>query len=193
MEITPQLIAGVAAVVAAVIAAILSAVNLAVSGRREQLRWRREALTEVLVRFVDTTFQGVPSAAFDLRLSGGDPEKYRQGAIDSHAEMVNSLTRMRMLARNRVVKKAVEIHAVQDRIYDAIYHDADLMDTGEFEMLVTKRRRLRNEFLKLARRNLGLWGSAEIDDSQAPTGPSMRAVTKEVPAMRIHLVREPKP
>lgn len=193
MGITPELIAGVAAVVAAVIAAILSAVTLAVSGRREELRWRREALTEVLVQFVDTTFQGPHSEAFNLRLSGEDPERYRQTAIDAHAEMVNLLTRLRMLARNRVVKKAVEIHAVQDRIYDAIYSDADLMDTDEFGVLVAKRGRLRNEFLRLARRNLGLWGSAEIDTSRAHVGPSMRAVTKEVPAMRIHLIREPKP
>lgn len=68
-------------------------------GRREERRWRWEALTEALVAFLDTSFRGPSGKAFEARVAGENYDEYRQNAIDSHAEMPTLMTGLRMLAR----------------------------------------------------------------------------------------------
>lgn len=144
--------------------------------------------------FLDSTFKGAPGDAFELVRQGKSPEKYRQGAIDSHAVMVDSITKLRMLANLRVVRTAEEFHSVQDRIYDAIYKPSDPpMPVHDFNALKAQRIALRNQFIKLARRNLGLSGATPINDTTPNMGPSMRATSKEIPEMKIHFLNETSP
>jgi hypothetical protein len=63
--------------VAASLAAVLAGVNLVVSGRREHAKWARETLVEVLVDFVDASFESkdaVKHAGTAVSTSSGKAE-----------------------------------------------------------------------------------------------------------------------
>lgn len=183
---------------AAILAAVLAGLNLALTGWRDERRWRREALTEVLVTFLDATFKGVRKTAVDDRDNGLDISVHEQASINSHVDMLTSMTRLRMLADAKVVRQAEAVHENLDEMYDLVYKIDRIVDPAEatiahetFAAKVTERQSLRNEFVRLARSNLGLTGAAPIklggtDDS----GPRLREVTKDIPEMKVHLVSD---
>src|SRR5947209_3143340 len=95
---------------AAVVAAILSALNLIVTGRREEVMWRRSALTEALREYADLSFGMTRAArrAMSLRANGKRRElrDLWKSEAELHQRSTDQLTRIRLLASRRVLRAA---------------------------------------------------------------------------------------
>ena len=74
--------AAVVAAVGAVGAAALSAVTLYLTGKREQKTWRRDAVVEAMVQFMDGSFSRYSERAFDTRRAGESVDRYMRRADD---------------------------------------------------------------------------------------------------------------
>jgi hypothetical protein len=111
--------------VAASIAATLAAVNLVLSGRREHVKWAREALIEVLVDFVDASFDSKDAVKHAIR--AGEPGRWTPGvhadhhdrARDAERRMRVMQSRLRLLATPEVVD-AAQILRIETRRYIAL-------------------------------------------------------------------------
>src|SRR3954452_21205990 len=102
-------VADTAAIVAAggaIAAAALSALTLYVTGKREQTKWRRDAVIESIVEFTSGSYGRFSERAFNARRARESIERYVQRADDGLRRQNAALTRLRLLASNEVVARA---------------------------------------------------------------------------------------
>jgi hypothetical protein len=98
--------------VAASAAAALAAVNLIVSGRREHIKWARDALIEILSSFVDVSFESkdVVKRAIRRHNLGSWPldadAEVRVAAREAERQMRRLQSRLRLLASPEVIDAA---------------------------------------------------------------------------------------
>jgi hypothetical protein len=109
-----DIVATIISAVAASTAAVLAAANLFVSGRREHAKWARDALVEVLITFLDASFQSKDAVKHALREAQIDPSSTRvaellEEAQDAERRMRLMQTRLRLLAPPSVVDAAQEL------------------------------------------------------------------------------------
>lgn len=147
-----------------VVAVIVSVLALFLAGRREDKRWKREVLVETMVSFFDASFAYVDRAAFRAARDGQDLDWYKDRALDAHATQLRALTRLRFLARRRVLKRAFELHDVEDDLFVHVFKEKP--NEQRFEELETERSEARTKLYNASRRNLGLWNTSNI----GPTG-----------------------
>jgi hypothetical protein len=110
---------------AAISAAVLAGLNLYFSGRREHNKWTREVLVDVLVSFLNASFD---SAKFcnrlaDMRRSDDGPYSLadiQSGITAAHDEQTSMLTKMRLLATPRVVDAAMRLHLANHSYVDFV-------------------------------------------------------------------------
>lgn len=147
--------------IAATVAAALAAVNLYLSGRREHVRWARAALDEVLVAFLDASFQCkdcVKSVIRTVRQGGSigpAAESQRDEAIGLEVGMRSMQTRLRLLATPEVVDAAHQLRITSRNYIRLLDADPDTMLAQDAEM----RRRLwsqREELISAARKAMAL-------------------------------------
>ncbi|MFD6293844.1 hypothetical protein ACFWFU_03300 [Streptomyces sp. NPDC060235] len=82
-----------AAWAAALTSAATLIVTTVVSGRRDQRRWARDALTDAFVAFLEASWKH--SDLFHAQMEGG---AHPRGAAEAYTEMRSQLTRLRLLA-----------------------------------------------------------------------------------------------
>jgi hypothetical protein len=147
---------GLATLVAAVAAAVLSAASFFFSGRREDLRWKREVLEETMVSLLDASYDSIDTAALAARHAGEDLSWRKDRALDAHDLEMRAITRLRFLAKPVVVKRAFELHQIERKIYDAVFRNDVELDATGWDELVHRRRIARDKLFDAARRDLGL-------------------------------------
>ena len=147
--------------VAATIAAILAAANLVVAGRREHVKWAREALIEVLVRFVDASFDSkdaVKRAIRDGVPESWNPEVYAQNHAQARAsehEMRLMQSRLRLLASPALVDAAQHLR-IETRRYIALL-DGDPVTARQRDAAMRRDLwMLRQDFIGHAKKALAL-------------------------------------
>jgi hypothetical protein len=131
---------GLATLVAALAAAVLSGLALFLTGRREDLKWKREVLSQAMVSLFDASFAGAYEAAFEARQAGEKIEEHKELALDLHAIQLRALTRMRFLAKPAVVTRAFELHDIEDSIYGLVF--VEELKAERWTDLVARRKRL---------------------------------------------------
>ncbi|MCZ7423789.1 hypothetical protein O7605_31640 [Verrucosispora sp. WMMA2121] len=147
--------------VAASLAAVLAGVNLVVSGRREHAKWARETLVEVLVDFVDASFESKDAVKHAIR--EGKPEVWppvddachRAQAKAAERRMRTMQSRLRLLAAPRVVDAAQHLR-IETKRYLALL-DSPLRDALERDLQMRQNLwTLRQKFLNEAKVALAL-------------------------------------
>jgi hypothetical protein len=179
---------GLATLVAAVAAALLSGISLFLSGRREDKRWKREVLQETMVSLFDASFGSLDQSDLEARKAGDDLDWHKERALDAHAAQLRALTRLRFLARPKVVARAFELHHIEDNLYSTLFNKP--LDMAEWARLTEKRRVARNKLFNACRRNLGLWRALPIRPF-GYTGPSPQEMADH--EMRRQRSAEPHP
>src|SRR5882757_217764 len=113
--------AAVISAFAASAAAIFAAANLVLSGRREHTKWARETLIEIVVSYVDLSFDSTDLIKRALRRSS--PQDWppdseatvRADAQDTERRMRQVQSRLRLLAGPEVIDAAQRLRlAVRD-------------------------------------------------------------------------------
>ena len=142
---------------AACLAAALAGINLYVSGRRERMRWSRDALVEVFVSFLSISFDrtSMCRSLVRRRLGEAPPEELEaltERILDLHWDHNTALTRLRVLASDRVVEAAVALHAEDDAFVDLA--ERTKRELGEEDLEAV--RAARDRFIAAAKKNLGI-------------------------------------
>ena len=110
------------------LAAVLAGLNLYLSGRREHVRWAREALVDAFVSFLSASFQSKDYCKEASRLAragvtGKQVDALLVGADGAHDEMLGYLTRLRLLSGSDVVDAALALRR-QNEHYLELVSDA---------------------------------------------------------------------
>ena len=161
--ITPELLAAVAASVAAV----LSGVSLWAGGRREETKWRRGAIIDTLVLFLDSSFASPGDVLMRKRLGGALTDADRANSDHAHSSGISALTRLRVIAGTAVVSCAEQLHMADDTGSDMVFSDEDPPSEIEWDRIVVERRELRYQLLEAARKELGLGPAQKIHPGRA--------------------------
>lgn len=155
--VTPELFAAIAAT----LAAVLAAVSLGVGMAREERMWRREALVDTVVAFLDASFEAPGELSLGKYQAGAytDLDEARHG--EAHQRMLRALTRLRVIASVDVVTAAERIHA-------ADFARAQMLSTrklteDEWSRLGRARSEARVALLASARKAMGLKSAAVIN------------------------------
>lgn len=160
----------IVAAIAACVAAVLSGTALVVAGKRDERRWRREAMTDTLVAFLDASFAGAGQRSYDARSRGEDMTEFRTIAIESHSRRIESLTRLRLLAPADVVIAAERLHDADNAVHTAALNEVDVPDLHRWSELRHAQQQARERLLTAARNTLGL-------NSAQPIAPTARIST----------------
>lgn len=161
--ITPELLAAVAASVAA----ILSGISLWAGGRREETKWRRDAIIDTLVSFLDSSFASPGDVLMRKRRAGALTDEDRTNADQAHTDGISALTRLRVIAGADVVSCAEELHMADDAGSELVLSGQELPTEDEWKRIVARRRELRDRLLEVARKELGLGPAQKIHPGRA--------------------------
>jgi hypothetical protein len=174
--ITPELVAAIAATVAA----ILSGIALWLGGAREERKWRRDALVDTVVQFLDASFAGPGTSLLDKRRDSTLTDQDLEKVDEVHRASLTALTRLRVLASTKLVACAEELHGADDYAYDIVLGNLELPDREEWDAYQTARWNIRHSVLDAARRDLGL-GKAKFPDPKlfGSSGPDPRGVSEQ--------------
>ena len=154
---------------AALAAALFSGVSLYLAGKREERRWRRDALVSAYQRFIELSFERSLNAVegMDLRRNGEpfDLKKLRRDEWRSHEEYDGLLTRMRLLGAGAVVQAAEPLHGCDQELIKLGLGTDEAASDADFDFFEEKReqdRKAKLDMLHAARATLGLEPAAPI-------------------------------
>ncbi|WP_426513003.1 hypothetical protein ACPPVO_21550 [Dactylosporangium sp. McL0621] len=153
--------AAVISAIAASIAAILTAVNLYITGRRDHTKWAREALVEVMVTFVDASFEGKDAVKYGIR--DGKPNAWppapdAQCRIDAQAaksQMRTMQSRLRLLSTPEILD-AAQILREANAEYVKLLDEDHAVAVEQDAYMRNKLWMLRQDFINEAKRALTL-------------------------------------
>jgi hypothetical protein len=143
---------------------------VSLAGRREDLRWKREVLSETMVSFFDASFAFGSTPAFNARQAGESVELYREEVLDAYAVKMKALTRLRFLAKPKVLESAFELHDIEGQLYDALFRENVQLNEDQWQDLLERRRAARTKLFTAARQNLGLRPTVAVRP-HVPVGP----------------------
>ncbi|MEU8155683.1 hypothetical protein AB0B94_18635 [Micromonospora sp. NPDC048986] len=102
--------------IAAALAAVLAALNIYYSGQRERERWARDVLVDVLVTFLDSSFDSSRAVRDHLEGAAADDAPDWVARVETaHRQKMAALTKIRLLAPGRAVDAAVGLHEADYR------------------------------------------------------------------------------
>jgi hypothetical protein len=161
---------GAVTAAAAGLAAALSGFNLYVSGRRDFHKWRRDALVEAFVTFMQAGFNQTRAChAIATATMSFDRDHLREIVVNGHDLESETLTRIRLLAPASVVKAAEMVHEAIHKQVEVFFAEplpaAEIRDSSE--MLV---RHARTQFLDASRSALRLGATYIIEHPYRGTG-----------------------
>lgn len=171
-----------------VVAVVISAAALVLAGRREDRRWKREVLVETMVSLFDNSFGILDRAAFEARQSGRGLEWHKDRALNARAAQLRALTRLRFLAKPKVVERALDLVQLEDNLYSLLFKNP--LDIAQYEELLDQRRVARSRLVNACRRNLGLWRALPISPYRY-MGPSPQEIASH--EMKRQRSAEPHP
>jgi hypothetical protein len=157
---------------AAGLAAVLAGANLWISGRRELNKWKREALVEAFVTFLDASFK--QNGTCTKLTSPGlktSTERHRLhiAAVEAHDMETDTLTRLRLLAPSRLIAAAEALHEAEHRLVATCFtQPLPLEETLDTVRLAARSARVK--LLESARQALRLRDTAAIGHSHRGTG-----------------------
>jgi len=155
--VNPQLVAAVASV----LAAVLSGVTLWLSGKRENRRWKRDAVLDSVVDFLDASFEAPSGYSLAKLRADALDEDDRQRLEAAHTKMLHALTRLRVLAPPMVVSLAEQVHKADfDRLTMVL---SRRVDDELWESIGRLRNECRDDFVAAVRRDMGLGPSKKVD------------------------------
>ncbi len=153
MLVKPELLTAAAALAAIIIYFLTT--------RRENQRWRRDALLEAMVGFLDGSFSRYSERAFNASLAAGaDPaisekmETYRGRAADGTRRQNSSLTRIRLLAPAPIIHEAEKVIEEDQRIQQ--WFDDPSQGDSTWSALNGPRQPQRLELINAYRKKFGL-------------------------------------
>lgn len=149
---SPELVAAVAAT----LAAVFSGFSLWLGGRREERKWRRDAIIDTLVQLLDSSFASPADVLMGKRRAGALTDEDRRAAEEAHELGISALTRLRVIAGTSVVEQAELLHMADDAGSDMVFVDRQLPEDHVWEDVVRTRRELRDKLLAVSRQDLGL-------------------------------------
>jgi hypothetical protein len=169
--------------IAAIAAAAFSGLNLTVTGRREEVKWRREALTEALQTYGHLSFAMTSAAhrAMQLRMVGADEDTLRDLWRDEgglHDRNNDQLTRIRLLASMKIVRAAEDLHVSDHAVAEIAQASSGRPSEDElarFEAARDRNRQTKQLFLDAARHGLGLEVGTKLDERLWGTGLERRS------------------
>lgn len=166
--------------IAATIAAILAGLNLWVVGKREERRWTREALVDVLVAYLQTSFRNEARAILEGRLRGCTEQQlalWRGTCDDAHADQMQTLTRLRLLAPASLIAAAEELHTADHEVttYASEVPDADVGPA--WQDLRQRQRSAREAVIVHGRTAIGVGNGAAIGHWGGRDASSLGAAT----------------
>lgn len=142
--------------IAATIAAVLAGATLYVNGRREQRSWRREAMIDSLVTFMDSSFDGAGQRVRRLRTDGRDINTYLETTKELEAKQLAVLTRLRLIAPSGVVVAAERLREADYQVHRALLQAQTMPTEESWKLLRDEQRAARSDLLEQARRTLDL-------------------------------------
>jgi len=132
-------------------AALFSGISLYLSGKREERRWRRDALLNTYQRFIELSFERSFKTVLGIRvrrgIEPGDLDDLRQEESELHLEYDSLFTRIRLLGNGDVVHASETLHTSdQELVQLGLRSDAPTTDSDSdtFEMSaseIAKRKR----------------------------------------------------
>lgn len=164
--ITPEIVAAVAAS----LAAVLSGFSLWIGGRREERRWRRDAIVDTLVLLLDSSFASPGDVLMRKRKAGTLSDEDRHLAAQAHTAGISALTRLRVIASPAVVEEAEHLHMADDTGSDMVLEHPDIPDDLAWSRMVEERRRRRDRLLHASRKELGLGPAKAIHPGRKASG-----------------------
>jgi|tagenome__1003787_1003787.scaffolds.fasta_scaffold20014897_2 hypothetical protein len=145
------------AAVAAGISLVTLIVTTIATGRRERVKWAREALAEAFYAFVDTSYTAATAARKRQEAlwdGSADDERSTAAELDrQHSILRNNLTRIRLLAPSRTLQKAQSVRQAHSDLQHALAPD---LDQERYHELIMHVARKREELIGSAKRAMGL-------------------------------------
>lgn len=142
--------------VAALSAALFSGLTLWLSGQREERKWRRETMTNLLVQFLDASFGGRSRHALEDRRAGHDTREAETLIRGCHATQLTTLTRLRLLAPRQVVDRAEALHVADRAVHELALLGPGFPSDADWERARQEQTRCRNALLEASRKHLRL-------------------------------------
>jgi hypothetical protein len=145
---------------AAAVAAVLAGANFLQAERREQRRWVHEALVEAYVAFLDASFDldKVARRMVNARKDPGADQEQAAAIAEAdrlHTKQTETLTRLRVLASDSVVRAAETLHGRDHGVTD-LSRTVDVLDDAAMEPARTLRKAARQHLIDAARRSMRL-------------------------------------
>jgi hypothetical protein len=151
------------------VAAALSATNLYLTGRREERRWRRDALVDAYQRFIELSFDRSLLAVKGLRRRQGHDEldlaTLRGQENERHVEFDGLLARLRLIAEPGAIAAAETLHSLDNQLVSLGLASDDAPSDEDVNSIAAQRdqnRVAKEAMIKAARTNLRLEGAAAI-------------------------------
>ena len=101
---------------AAILAVGLSVSTFVITSKRDEKRWRRDALLDATAGFLNGSFQRYSVRAYDLKIQGLPMAKYHEESDGGRHEENLALTRLRLLASEEIVEAAEIARAADDAV-----------------------------------------------------------------------------
>jgi hypothetical protein len=163
---------GIATLAAAALAALLSGTSLFLTGRREDKRWKREVLRETMESLFDSSFNSHVETALADPPSLQDLDWYKDRALDAHAVQMDALTRLRFLAKPKVLRSAFDLHTIEDKLYSAVFHKN--VSPADLVLLKACHQEARTNLFNACRRDLGLRRTDEVDREEGEVAQGLK-------------------
>ena len=154
---------------AASLAAGLAGLNLYISGRREDARWRREVLLGAYESYLGASFEVTRVAKYLGGHRGKDfplsPEEIERRLHLANETKLDTLTRLRLLADERVIEAAAGVHLSDIEFHQLMLSDPK-PDRGQYMSALYRCYERRTGFLLAARKSLKVSGTvAPLDNA----------------------------
>ena len=165
--------------IAATIAAALAGANLVVLGRLEDRRWARDTATEVLVAYLDASFETGAACreAVRLRAANDRPdelEELKRRISVAHDSQMENFTRLRLVSTGEVVVAADELHEADHEVVRLSLGDLDGESDPALETAREQLRAARSRMVTAARKAIRLRDPAGTSDFRLTEGAESR-------------------
>lgn len=138
-------------------AAAFSGATLRISGAREERKWRRDVMLELLWRFLDASFAGqVAQRAVAAQRRGDDLAEFHAEVAESHQAQLDALTKLRLISPAEVIRAAEHLHGADHAVHAAALAASDVLSEEAWTALCQRQDRARERLIDSSRRAVGL-------------------------------------
>jgi hypothetical protein len=151
----------------ALLAAVFSGVNLYLTGRREETKWKREALLDAYDRYLalSRNRDHVADRIAKSRAAGkmDDVDGLRAEETRLHEEQLDVLTRLRLLSSREIIASAEALHLSDHELIDAAMEVQGGGDRKRYEQKRIGNKDCKAQLIDEVRKSLRLPGDTRFD------------------------------